>query len=238
MFRAFFSACLFILIVNFQTANATWGEDELSRSVKIYTHGEGLYAMQQKDGSLKGAAMPLLACSFKKMGVEYSVSISSMARASRLARAGTLDIWFPTFNWQPLGGDRVIIGEIGKLSGKWITHKYAKLQPDDPSFKNKANIATFSGSGLARIAAAEGYKITNDTDDENRLMLWLFEGKIDAVLATDFRNILAPGMKQRVDEIAITDFREFSMGFEFAEQFDARYPDFKTRFKQALIGCK
>lgn len=129
-------------------------------------------------------------------------------------------------------------GELGRVDVVWFTLNNAKFQPENSQFKEQARVASFANSGPARMLKQNGYKLAKETDDQNQLTLWLFEGKIDAILAMDFRGILSEGLQSRVDQLKVTHFKTFRMGFKISEKYHAKHPEFRTKFAENVKTCE
>ena len=206
--------------------------------VNVYTHGYGPYAFAHKDGSITGPGVDMLSCALGKMDVDFQLNIVPLARARRLFTNKTLDIWFPTYHWKGRDNEKYIVGKLGTREISWYTLPGAELQPDHPDFKNKARIGTFARSGPEVMIQQAGYTLGKTTDDENQLVLWLLEGKVDALLTLDFRNLLSPRLKRRFGELRETYYETFRMGYEVAQHFDEKHPAFRAGFSKHLKLCE
>jgi len=209
------------------------------RELQVFTHGQGDFARLQVDGSFDGHGVDLLRCSMRGVGWPYSLSQAVMARKERLAQQGTMDIWFPSIVYGNETRLARLAFPIGEMAIHWYVRNGADLDPKSVAFKKAAKVSAFPGSAPSRILLAEGFNVQPGTDDENTIVLWLMEGRLDAFLSANFETILKPRARELLEsQVRRTLYKKFDVGFEFTSHFAQRYPGFAARFQKALNACR
>ncbi|SDE69528.1 hypothetical protein [Kordiimonas lacus] len=216
-------------------ANAPQGQPAL---VRVYTHGEGQFGMLRWDGTMEGAGVDLLACSLKRLGVPYTLGAVSMSRSIRLEKDGLQDIWFPTYDTGDPALEGLLVGPIGYMNIYWFTLKDRALDVTSEAFRKTARVTAFPGSRPERLLHDGGFNHIEGSDDENRLALWLAEGRVDALLAADFSQTLKPGAQALLGLMDRRLFIRYPMAFQLAPQFAAAYPGFQPQMQTALDVCR
>ncbi len=229
------SICVAVIAATPVCSRATEGPS--AAPLNVYTHGFGPFAFLRKDGAIEGPGVDVLSCALGAMGLKYQLNVVPLARARRLFGNETLDLWFPTYHWSGRDNEQYIIGELGRRELSWYIRPDAKINPDNSDFKANALIGTFAKSGPETMLRERGYQLGKTSDNGNQLLLWLLEGKVDALLTLNFRNLLSPRLKQRFDELQKTYYETFRMGFEVAQHFDEKHPTFRPAFKKHLKAC-
>ncbi len=206
--------------------------------VRVYTHGEGKFGFLMPDGKIKGPGVDLLACSMLRMGLGYELGTVSMSRSLRLEQDGLQDIWFPTYDTGDPLLEGLLVGPIGYMNIYWYTMKEKALDVTSDAFRHTARVTAFPGSRPERLLRSRGFKWVEGTDDENRLLLWLAEGRVDAVLAADFTDTLKPGARHLVSQLDRKLYHQYPMAFQLAPQFAALHPTFQAEMQAALDACR
>jgi len=206
--------------------------------VRVYTHGEGKFGRLMPDGQIKGPGVDLLACSMQWMGRAYELGTVSMSRSLRLEEDDLQDIWFPTYDAGDPALEGLLVGPIGYMDIYWFTLKNRALDVASDAFRQTARVTAFPGSRPERLLRSRGFQWQEGTDDENRLLLWLAEGRVDAVLAADFTETLKPGAQYLVSQLERTLYHQYPMAFQLAPKFQARNPAFQADMQAALDACR
>lgn len=214
------------------------GSDVQPGAVRIFTHGQGDFARMQPSGSFEGQGVDLLRCSMKALGKPYLLRQATMARKPRLAQQQLMDAWLPSIVHGTESRIARMAYPIGTMSLYWYVRKDLPTAPEADTFKAEMQVSAFPGSTPERLLRQDGYNVVAGTDDENAVILWLAEGKIDGFLAAAFDGLLKPGAsKMREEKIKRTLFKEFDVGIEFTQSFVAEKPAFLLRFQKALTAC-
>ncbi len=213
--------------------------DSTPKALKIYTHGQGFWAKQMPDGSFTGRGVDLLRCSMQALGQPYSLNVAAMVRKDHLAHEGKMDAWLPSLLYGPEKRRARTAHPIGDMPIYWYVPAETALDPASKNFKKQAKVSAFPGSSPARILRSEGYNMLAGSDDENTVVLWLINGKLDGFLSADFEALLKPRThKLLVSKIKRSLYKTFEVGVEFSDIFMDQRPDFLPRFQKALAGCQ
>ncbi|TNE67730.1 MAG: hypothetical protein EP335_00460 [Alphaproteobacteria bacterium] len=194
--------------------------------------------MKQADGRLLGPGVDALECAMKALDQPYSLEAVSMARSNRLDAEGRDHIWFPTYDTGDPERAARLAGPIGWLAIQWFLPHGARLRPDMPGFKARARVTAFPGSHPEVLLRRGGFNLVPGTDDENRLVLWLVEGKVDAALSADFRETLKAGAADYARSLDIVPYTRLPVAFELTRGFAKHHPGFRPRFQAALDTCR
>ena len=210
-----------------------------SDTVRVFTHGQNKFVALGSGGNFKGRGVDLLRCGMMALGQKFSIDQVAMVRKERMAQQGTMDAWLPSY---VDGSDKRksrIVYPIGQMGVYWYLRKNASWDPSSAEFKAKAKVAAFPGSSPERILRQEGYQYQHGTEDENTVILWLVEGRLDGFLGANFEYLLKPGastlLNTRIKQIF---YKKFDVGIEFTDQFVQKQPKFIGRFQKALTACQ
>ncbi|WCL55172.1 hypothetical protein [Gimibacter soli] len=206
--------------------------------LRVFTHGEGVYGMVQRDGTIKGPGVDQLACASEKLGIPYALEATSMSRSDRLQQQGLLDIWFPTYDTGEPRLDGRVVGHLGDMAIYWYLRKDSALLPDDPEFWAKARISAFPGSYPDRYIRRRSNMVVNGSDDPDTMVINLMAGRFDAFLAADIRPVLSVGIERRAaGRVGLILHSKLPMRFEVSPEFAAAHPGFMPRLKAAFDAC-
>ncbi|WP_262689937.1 hypothetical protein [Kordiimonas aestuarii] len=200
--------------------------------VRVATHGQGFYAHPGKGLSLEGRGIDYLKCALGKMNRQFAVTVMPMARSKARGNEGLYDIWFPVVDDGRQHVSDHFVGPIGTMSLYWILRKGAA------AVTLESKVSAFPGSAAAAFLKREGYDLQKGSDDANRMVLSVLEGEVDALLAPDFRSLLAPGALQLADSLEFQLLTEDPVGFRLQAVFQQSFPAFKNAFQQAVTTCQ
>ena len=232
---AFFRLTALLVIGLFASETAVLAQDKM----RIFTHGEGTFAKLLDDGRFIGPGVDLLRCSMRALGQPFSINQAAMVRKGRLIEDGGMDAWFPSLVSGPEHRKKRIAYPIGMMPIYWYVSKQISIDPDSADFKKTAKVSAFPGSTTERILLGLDFQVQPGTDDENAVVLWLMEGRLDAFLSADFEGLLKPGARKFMDtKIKRILYKNFDVGVEFTELFLRRRPEFVQHFQKAMNACK
>ncbi|MFC3051762.1 hypothetical protein [Kordiimonas pumila] len=205
--------------------------------VRLYVHGESDEAKQQPDGSFTGPVVDVFKCSMAALHMSYSINAVTMNRKEWVEEAGGLDLWFPLFDDGAPGKKEKLV-PLGEIIIYWFIRPEITLDPITDDFKKTVKVTAFPKSAPEGYLKDNGYRYVLSTDDENHMMLWLLEGRIDAILAPDFIHLLKPGARAIAESLRRTVYARYKTGFEVTPAYQAKNPAFKAAFSKAVEGCR
>lgn len=206
--------------------------------LRVFTHGEGVYGLVQRDGTIKGPGVDQLACASKNLGIPYVIEATSMSRSERLQAQGLLDMWFPTYDTGEPRVEGRLVGHLGDMAIYWYLRKDSTLMPGDPDFWAKARISAFAGSYPDRYIRQRSNLVVNGSDNPDTMVINLMAGRFDAFLAADIRPVLSLGIERRAaGRVGLILHSQLPMRFEVSPEFIAAHPGFMPRLKAAFEAC-
>jgi len=206
--------------------------------VRVFTHGEGAFAIQLKDGRYVGPGVDLLRCSMQTLQQPFVINLAAMVRRPRLSSDGAMDAWFPSLVYGPASRQGRIAYPIGTMPLYWYVPKSYQVDPSSDEFLQSAKVSAFPGSTTENILRSRGFQVQKGSDDENLMVLRLVEGQLDGFLSASFEGLLKPRTRALLDaRVRRTPYESFDAGIEFTESFVRKNPGFVGHFQTALDDC-
>lgn len=230
------ATCIILSLIPSLAANSS--EAKTESPVIFFTHGDTRMAQLQPDGSLKGTAYELFACSMEKMNQPFKVSIAPLSRANKLMTSHTNGVWFPSAMNTSKERMARMVGPASETSLYFFMRKDNPLQPGTREFKRKARVTAYKGSAMERHLLKERYVYTEGSADVQRMIYMLMSDQADALLAVDMRRILPEETQKLVEEnLRMELFRKMPIGFQVAKPTHMSRPGFTSAFQTALNSC-
>jgi|GEM_PF-1605295 len=221
------------------TALASLPKAGVGEEITLFTHGDTVLALQGKDGTLNGYSISLFRCALNIMGRSFVIERAPLSRAASILESAENAIWFPSSFAGDADRMARSIGSVGQLSIFWYQPNSSKLDPASESFKKTARVTAYKGSALERRLMAENYAFQTGSADRNRLVTMVLSGKVDALLAVDFRGRLSKETLMVMDDnIKLSLYAKLPVAFQVSNALHKSEPDFADKFRSATSTCR
>ena len=208
-----------------------------SSVLRVFTHGEGDYARLQADGTLVGTGVDLLSCAMARIGRAYTLEAAPMIRTDRMVAKGLIDIWFPTYRTGDPMREKRLAGKMDEMTIFWFVRASETVDPTGQDFRANKKATAFPGALPDRYLHANKYTVIEGTDDQNRLLLMLLDGRVDAILSASFETSLTPRMKAQMSKVRKVPHVTYDMAFEIKSRTLMTDQSFIQSFRSALNTC-
>jgi hypothetical protein len=206
--------------------------------ITLFTHGETLLMKHNTSGKITGPALDLFRCAAKETGRDFKIALAPLSRAKEILTDLKYAVWFPSAfrgNAERLARS---VGSAGDLEIFWYQLESDYRDPASLAFKNQARVTTFKGSALAASLRRDGYNFIEGSADSKRLVAMLLTGKVDGLLAVDFKGRLSAETSQKLSNAAkMTKHSNVPTAFQFSQAFAREDPAFITQFRTAFHAC-
>lgn len=227
-----------VLILAFAFLASLTGLQAAEREpVQLFVHGGAEYAQRTASGRLQGSLVDAFSCAMTTLQIPFVIDTAPMLRVGDLIKERRLDIWYPLFDDGRKGKEEQFIHYGDDTVIYWHIWPSRPDEPTDDSFRKEARVTAFPTSAPSRYLKKGGYNYVVSTDDENALMLWFLNGRLDAVLAPDIRGGLKPGARRIAEQFRLVEYARYRSGFSVTTEYQKKYPTFKGRFASALKKC-
>lgn len=190
------------------------------------------------DETFTGVAADLVRCIFQKMDIPLEIQVVPWERAQVNVRNGLADGFFAASRKDSRDEFAVMTDEIADQNWNWYLLKENPMNPDDPSFKKKAEVGGFVGANMLKWMKANGYHVTATPKDTEGLLKMLLGKRVDAVMANN--HVMAALLKKygAEDEVKIYLNLDKPLGVYFSREFLQTHPGFIEKFNSLIPGCK
>ncbi len=203
--------------------------------VRIATHGESKFARVLKDGTLEGSTVDALGCSMEKMGLKFSISVMSIARANVMSKEEQIDIFFPAYLRE--GPPKRFVGPIGNYTINWYMLNGNDMDPQSEIFKSSARVASIPGSFPETYLREGGYQLEAGSDTPFRLLDRLIRGKIDAFLVGEIDEFMTVKTSHLMKGVKVKLHKKRLMSLWVEDHFNEKNPEFYEQFQAAFTQC-
>jgi len=190
------------------------------------------------DDHFKGKAVDTVRCVFEKMGIALEIQVLPWKRAQLYVQQGLADGFFAASQKDSRDDYAVMSSVIADQKWNWYLLKSNPLNPEDPSFKEKATVGGFIGANMLQWMNENGYNVIATPKDTELLLKQLLASRVDAVLANNYvmgRLLKAYGVETRVKTYVNQDK---PLGVYFSKKFVNSHPGFMEKFNSLIPECR
>lgn len=190
------------------------------------------------DETFTGEAIGLVRCVFQKMDIPLEIQVFPWKRAQMHVKQGLADGFFAASQKNTRDEFAVMTAEIADQKWNWYLLKENPLNPNDPSFKEKAEVGGFLGANMLKWMQANGYHVTAMPKDTEGLLKMLLGKRVDAVMANN--HVMAALLKKygAEDQVKIYLNRNKPLYIYFSNEFVKSRPGFIEKFNRLIQGCR
>ncbi|MDM8523286.1 transporter substrate-binding domain-containing protein [Desulfococcaceae bacterium HSG8] len=189
-------------------------------------------------GLPEGIGVQVVKCVFEKMKQPYKIELRSLAKAALNVRTGNADGFFVASRNKDRDEFAVWSEYIAEQNWNWYLLKDNPFDPNDPSFKKQAKIASLLGTNSLKWAKENGYQVTGAPPTPDLLIRMLKAKRMDAIFLSDL--LMQATMKQMdlTDEFRVVAGTHKKVGVYFSKKFLENHPGFLERFNGFVPGCR
>ncbi len=187
-----------------------------------------------------GFAVATVSCIMEMMDKSYEMRVLPWKEAQEQVKEQKAHGFFSASQNDKRDAYATLSQPIADQQWNWYLLKSNPLNPNDPSFKEKAKVTGIAGSNMVTWLKDNQYHLTEDNIiDMHTLVEVLRAGKVDAIYANNLAMRTAVQlMKLSMDDFTLITTKDKPVGVYWSKDFLANHPDFLEKFNSLISMCR
>lgn len=230
---------LVVTLILLLTASISFA-NPLSKEKIILTTQDWAPYQTYESHIVDGFAVATVSCIMEMMDKSYEMQVHPWKEAQALVKENKAHGFFSASHNDKRDQYAILSKPIADQQWNWYLLKDSALNPNDPTFKEKAKVTGIAGSNMVTWLTDNQYNLTEDNIiDMHTLVETLVAKKVDAIYANNLAmRTVVQLMKMSMDDFKMITTKDKPVGVYWSKQFIANNPGFLDKFNSLVSMCR